>query len=173
MPATTLREAVAIDVAPGLAFAIDSIVLNVEARFSASQRLAVALSRSDAAGLPGAPIYSYVVTNLPVHGISIYPLTVIPTPERPVLFPGRYWLALSTPDASNQSEVFWKNRSDVLGAIATMSAPLNGTGWNGATDSPLPQVRVSGTLVPEPGTRTLVGAGAALLAATARRRRGR
>jgi hypothetical protein len=153
-PADDLRTAIPFTVGQGKAYALDAIVLNVAARNNASQHLTVTLSRPDAGGLPGASVGVYGVTNLPVRldtsGPITYPFTYVPTPDHPLLTAGKYWIALSTPDLSFQSDIYWYNRDDLSGRVGVLSSPLNGTAWTEGTGAPLPQLRVLATLVPEP-----------------------
>jgi hypothetical protein len=161
-----LRVAIAITVAPGLPYTIDTIALNVAARNRADQRLIVALL-SDAAGHPGATIDSMTITNLPVRpdgsgGPITYPLTIVSPPNR-LLSQGTYWIALFTLDATLQSDIYWYDRSDRLGRVGNLSSPLNGTGWFVSDSAFMPELRVTATRTPEPGSAILLGSATLLI----------
>jgi hypothetical protein len=166
-----LRAAIPIVVPGGLEYAIDTIVLNVAARQRADQRLTVALAGATSAGLPGATIESFTITNLPVRadgsGPLTYPLTAVALPDHPVLSPGKYWVTLSTPDANNFSDIYWFDRADRQTEFAYQSSPLNGPGWLPGGTIDAPQARVTATRTPEP-VAALLGFGSLLLLARRR-----
>ena len=166
-----LRHAVRFTVPATSTYQFDVVELLLAARFNSSQKVTVSL-HANQASLPGAVLGSVTLTNLPVRPDGAGAMTFTPQsvsfPGAPDLDPGaNYWIALSSPELGNFTDVYWyTNRTNLTGPSASYSS-LNWTAWQFHTDVTLPRLTVKATPIPEPAAATL------LLGALAARRRPR
>ncbi len=121
---------------------------------------------SDAGGMPGAPIETFLLTNLPTQsGPTGFPLLQVQSALNPVLISGqRYWFSATGGGITFAMWTLTLFEGDPMDGGASRIEPPPG-GWMIGTGTRTGAMRVIGDPVPEPGSWILVTLGLVPLAA--------
>jgi hypothetical protein len=125
---------------------------------------------SDAGGMPGAPIETFLLTNLPTTaGPNGFPLDQLPSALNPILMGGQtYWISATGGGITFAMWSLTLFQGDSADGGATRIEPPPGT-WTVGTGTRTGALRITGEPIPEPGSCVLSAIGLFSVAAWALR----